>query len=503
MFDNILQGFLMMANFGTLAAAAVGVIAGIITGAIPGLTATMAMAVLVPFTFFVSPIIGIPFLLGVFKGAIYGGSIPAITINTPGTAAAAATTIDGHALAKKGETRRALEMALYACVFGDLFSTIILIFAAQMLAQVAMTFSSPEFAMLLLFSLTMVAAVGGKSMIRGLISAVAGGLIGMIGLDPMSGASRFTFGVPDLMGGISLIPLLIGLFALSEVLLQLERRQTTIAPTDGNGGPALPLREFFSHWRMLLRSSSIGTFFGVLPGMGAEIACWISYGIASKRSKKPKEYGKGSIEGVGAAESAANASCPADLIPMLAFAIPGDTVTAVLLGAFMAHNINPGPLLFEQHGPLVYSLFAVLIVSNLMLLVFGRIAIRWLRNIGMVPNGLLLPAVTALCFAGSFAVSSSYFDMFITLIGGVVGVVMRKLDVPTAPLVISLLLAPSLEQNIRQSLAFSDGSLDIFVTRPIAAGLLLLTVLSIAGFAWSRMRPGRTNDLEPTVQPRG
>lgn len=268
-----------------------------------------------------------------FKGAIYGGSIPAITLNTPGTAAAAATTIDGHALARQGQTRRALEMALYACVFGDLFSTIILIFAAQFLAQIAMTFSSPEFTMLLLFSLTMIAAVGGDSMIKGLISAMAGGVIGIIGLDPMSCSSRFTFDVPDLMGGISLIPLLIGLFALSEVLLQLEKRQKTIAPQGGDGGPKLPIREFFSYWKTLLRSSAIGNFFGILPGMGAEIACWISYGVASKRSKKPQEYGKGSIEGVAAAESAANASCPADLIPMLAFAIPGDTVTAVLLGA--------------------------------------------------------------------------------------------------------------------------------------------------------------------------
>lgn len=494
MLDNLIQGFLMMANFGTLAAAAVGVIAGIITGAVPGLTATMAVAVLVPFTFFVSPIIGIPFLLGVFKGAIYAGSIPAITINTPGTAAAAATTIDGYALARKGQARRALEMSLYACVFGDLFSTIILILAAQPLAQIAMTFSSPEFATLLLFSLTMIAAVGGESMTKGLMSALAGGVIGIIGLDPMSGVSRFTFDVPDLMGGISLIPLLIGLFALSEVLLQLEKRQKTITPQGDDGGPKLPIREFFSYWKTLLRSSVIGNFFGVLPGMGAEIACWISYGVASKRSKKPEEYGKGSIEGVAAAESAANASCPGDLIPMLTFGIPGDTVTAVLLGAFMAHNINPGPLLFEQHGPLIYSLFAVLIASNLMLLVFGRVAIRWLRNIGMVPNGLLLPSVVVLCFAGSFSVSSSYFDMILTLIGGVVGVIMRKMNVPTAPLIISLLLAPSLEQNVRQSLAFSDGSFAIFVTRPISAALLALTVISIVGFAWSHMRKAKTTE---------
>lgn len=493
MFENLLNGFIMMANFGTLAAAAVGVIAGIIVGAIPGLTATMAVAVLVPFTFFVSPLIGIPFLLGVFKGAIYGGSIPAITINTPGTAAAAATAIDGHALAQKGQTRRTLEMALYACVFGDLLATIVLIFAAQFLAQAAMSFSSPEFTALLLFSLTMIAAVAGGSMSKGLISAVFGGILGIIGLDPMSGEARFTFGTPDLMGGISLIPVLIGLFALAEVLLQLERRQRSVAVAGDNGGPKLPFREFIGHWRVLLRSSGVGTFIGVLPGMGAEIACWISYGIASKWSKKPQEYGKGSLEGVGAAEAAANATCPACLVPMLAFAIPGDTVTAVLLGAFMAHNINPGPLLFEQHGPLIYSFFAVLIASNLMLLVFGRVAIRWLRNIGSVPNGLLLPAVTALCFAGAFAVNSSYFDMFVVLVAGIAGVLMKKLSVPVAPMVITLMLSPTLEQNIRQSLAFSDGSLGIFFTRPISAGFLILTALSVAGFIWSRTRAARAS----------
>jgi len=490
MFDNIVQGILLMANINTVAAAAAGIIAGIIIGALPGLTATMGVAVLVPFTFFIPPTIGIPFLLGVYKGAIYGGSITAITINTPGTAAAAATMLDGHALARKGQAKRALQMALYACVFGDLFSTIILIFAAQALAQVALKFSSPEFTALLLFSLTMIAAVSGKSLIKGVISAISGVLIGIVGLDPMSGESRFTFSNSDLQGGISLIPLLIGLFALSEILLQQEKRQSTIAPVaSGTTEPTLTAREFFSHWKMLLRSSSIGAFIGALPGLGAEISCWISYGIASRRSKKPEEYGKGSIEGVGAAEAAANAVCPAALIPMLVFAIPGDTVTAVLLGAFMSHNINPGPLLFEKHGPLIYSFFAVLIVSNVMLLGFGWVAIRWLRNIGTISNGLLLPAVTSLCFAGSFAVNSSFFDIIVTLVGGVAGMIMRKLEVPIAPLVISVLLAPSLEQNLRQSLAFSDGSLDIFVTRPISAALLALTLASIIGIAWKQLRP--------------
>ncbi|WP_157966364.1 tripartite tricarboxylate transporter permease [Oceanibium sediminis] len=491
MLDLLAQGLALIMTPESIGAAVLGLGAGIVVGALPGLTATMAVAVLAPFTFFLDTTIGIPFLLGIYKGAIYGGSIPAIVINTPGTAAAAATALDGHALARKGQGRRALEMSLYASVIADMLATLVLIFVAAPLATVALKFSSPEFTMLFLFSLTMVSAVSGNSLTKGLISTALGIGLAIIGLEPMTGQMRYTFGMPDLMGGISLIPLLIGMFALSEILLQAESGAPAIdAVGQQKNEPRATWQDVKGSMRTIFRSSGVGVTLGALPGLGAEISCWISYGLAKRRSKKPEEFGKGSIEGVAAAEAGNNAVCPAALIPMLVFGIPGDTITAVLLGAFMAQGLLPGPLLFEKSGDVVYGLFVLLMLTNVLLLIFGFFAIRHLRKITLVPSGLLYPLVTVLCFAGAFAVNSSFFDLVIMVGGGFVGYLMRKTDVPIPPLVIAMLLAPGLESALRQSLVFSDNSLSIFVTRPISGAIvvLLVTVLSWMAFQAFRKR---------------
>jgi len=487
MLDRLLEGFLYIASFWSVASALLGLASGILIGALPGLTATMAVAVLTPFTFFMDASIGIPFLLGVYKGAIYGGSIPAILINTPGTAAAAATAIDGNALARKGEGRKALEMSLYSSVVADLLATLALIFVAAPLAAIALKFGPPEFTMLFAFALTMVAAVSGRSLLKGLISAALGVLLACIGLDPMSGYQRFTFDSVYLLGGVTLVPLLIGMFALSEILVQVERLRPH-ATTPDPGGSWVKLADFRRCLRTILRSTGIGTFLGALPGLGAEVSCWIAYGTAQRRSRRPEEFGKGSLEGVAAAEAGNNAVCPAALIPMMVFGIPGDTITAVLLGAFMAQGLLPGPLLFVNHGPVLYGLFAFLLVTNVMLLVFGLVAVRYLARIVLIPQPLLLPCVTALCFAGAFAVNSSYFDLIIMLAGGIAGYGMRKTGVPIPPLVIALLLAPGFENALRQSLLLSDQSLTIFVSRPISAGLTGLLALSLALFIWRGSR---------------
>jgi putative tricarboxylic transport membrane protein len=493
MLEKLIEGFIALLSFWSVVAALCGLVGGVIVGALPGLTATMAVAVLTPVTFFMPLEIALPFLLAVYKGAIYGGSIPAILINTPGTAAAAAMTMDGHALAQKGMARKALEMSLYAVVVGDLLATIVLITVAAPLAAVALKFSSPDFTMLYAFSLTMIAAVSGSSMVKGLISAAIGVLLACIGLDPMSGLERFTFGVVDLMGGVSLVPLLIGMFALSEILIQAEtgggKGKLTADPTSGAG---VTFSEFRKVFVSILRGTGIGAFLGALPGLGAEISCWISYGIAKKRSRHPEEYGQGSLEGVAAAESGANAVCPAALIPMLVFGIPGDTVTAVLLGAFMAQGLLPGPLLFVNHSEVLYGLFAFLLLTNVTLLVLGYGAIRYVVKIILIPKAVLLPIVATLCFAGSFAVNSSYFDVLVTVLGGFAGYVMRKTGVPVPPLVIALLLAPGFENALRQSLMFSDNSLIIFLTRPISAAIFALLVLVLAFSVWSGVRKKRT-----------
>lgn len=489
MLELLAQGFGLILNGPSLTAIVLGLLTGIVVGALPGLSATMAVALVSPFTFFMPPTIGIPFLLGLFKAAIYAGSIPAITINTPGTAASAATTLDGHELARQGHARKALEMSLFASIAGDLMGTAVLIVLAAWLASVALRFGPPEFVMLYLLAMVTITSVSGRHAGKALLSTAIGLLIGSIGLDPMSGAQRLTFGSVDLLGGVTLIPVLIGLFALSEVLVQSEaawRRQTTIV-VEGNG-PGLSRGELRQAAPTIVRSTGIGVAVGILPGIGAEIATWLAYGAARRRSREPERFGRGSLEGVAASESGNNAAVPACLIPMTVFGIPGDTVTAVLIGAFIAQGLVPGPLLFQNNGPLLYSLFASLIVGNLLLLIIGYMGIRVFQRITTVPASVLYPVVVALCLTGSYAVNSSVGDVGLTIIAGVAGYLMRAVHMPAAPLVIAMLVAPGLENALRQSLVLSGGSPAIFLSRPISAGLLLLIVIGAGLFLWRQLR---------------
>lgn len=483
MWDQVLGGIALAASPAAMLATLGGLALGILVGAIPGLTASITVAILTPVTFFMPPTIGIGLLLGIYKGAVYGGSIPAVLINTPGTPAAAATALDGNVLAKRGEARSALQMSLYASVFGDLFATMILFAVAAPLANFAVKFSSPEYTLLFIGSLTLIATVSGSDPRKGMLAAALGALVGCIGLDPMSGSQRFVFGVSDLMGGITLVPLLIGMFALSEVLDQIGSRQrsvknATIVETSGS-----PLRwsQFRQALPTMVRSSGIGAFIGALPGLGAEIACWVCYGVAKRRSKRPELFGKGSLEGVAAAESGNNATVPATLIPMLVFGIPGDVVTAVLLGAFIAQGLTPGPMLFINNGGIIYSLYALLVVTNIALVFFGLAAIRLFARVAEIPAGFVLACVVVMCFAGTYSINSSGFDLAVMVGGGVAGLAMRRTNIPVPPFIIAVLLAPLLESNLRQTLAFSEGSLMIFATRPIAA-VLLGMMLAILAF---------------------
>ncbi len=477
----------MLASPWTFLALSAGLAGGILIGALPGLTATMAVAVLAPFTFFMEATIGIPFLLGIYKGAIYGGSIPAILVNTPGTAAAAATARDGYALTQQGKSRKALELSLYSSMVADFLATLVLIMVAIPLAGIAIRFGSPEFALLYLIALTMIATVSGENFLKGLIAAGLGLLVASIGLDPMSGYQRFTFGNTDLLGGVSLIPLLIGMFALSEILMQLTHppgRMRDAGQAVEHGGERLKWAEFWELRPTILRSTSLGTFLGALPGLGAEIACWIAYGLARGRSREPEKFGKGSLEGLAAAESGNNAVVPAALIPMTVFGIPGDTITAVLIGALMAQGMMPGPLLIQQNPGFLFGLFLVLLVTNVLLLIFGLAAIRWLKQVTRIPPTVLYPCVLLLCVCGAYAVNSSTFDLLILVVGGGLGYVMRRTHFPIAPLIIGLLLGPGFESAVRQSLAFSNGSLAIFWSRPGSLTLLILLALVIFTMAW-------------------
>lgn len=498
MLADLASGFSLILDPAVIVTALAGLLAGILVGGLPGLTATMAVAVLAPFTFMMDTLIGLPFLLGVYKGAIYAGSIPAILINTPGTAAAAATAADGNAMARSGRARQALQISLYASVIADLIATIVLIAVAAPLASIAIKVGSPEFTLLYAIALTMVAAVSGQDLLKGMIAAVLGVMISFIGLDPMSGAQRYTFDNTLLLGGISLIPLLIGMFALSEILIRAEDQLTGARALDADRSTeGLSLSGLRRLMPTILRSTGIGTALGSLPGLGAEVSCWVAYGVAKRTSKTPEEFGKGAPEGVAAAEAGNNAVCPAALIPMTVFGIPGDTITAVLLGAFMAQGLMPGPLMFARDAETIYAIFAFLLISNVMLLFVGLWAIRYMQRIVLIPNALLYPAVAAFCFAGAFAVNNAAFDIVIMLVGGLAGYAMRKTGMPIAPLVIGMLLAPGLENSLRQSLTASRGSLLIFVEKPAALVLLLILAAIIALFVWRGWR--RADPTSPNL----
>ncbi|MDP7166336.1 MAG: tripartite tricarboxylate transporter permease [Nitrospinota bacterium] len=467
-----------------------GVFAGITVGAIPGLTSVMAIAVLVPFSFFMTPINGIPFLLGIHKGALFGGSIPSVLINTPGTAAAAATSFDGYPLAQKGEAKSAIQMALYSSTLGDSFSDIVLIVAAFPLAAVALLFGPTEFFALMVMGLTIISAVTGSSVLKGLLSMLIGILIGLIGQDIISGAERFTFGIGNIMDGVGTVPMLIGLFAVSEVLIQSEKKLSELSTPPETaylkGGRSLDLKELVNVKWTIMRSSFIGTAVGAIPGTGAAIATFISYALAKRGAKRPEEFGKGSYEGIAAAEAANSAVAGADLIPTLAFGIPGSASAAILMGAFMAQGLRPGPNLFQEHAATMYGIFTLLLLGNPIMLLQGKLLTPLFARIVTVRQSLLVPIILLFCVVGGFIYQNSIEDVKLALFFGLVGYGLRKLNFPLAPLVIAYILTASAEESMKQALVLSDGDFFVFLTRPISAFFIFLSVALLGMAVWKR-----------------
>lgn len=480
MWDSVLQGLSNFANLYNLMAIAGGMLMGVVVGAIPGLTGTMAVALALPFTFYMDPITGIILLVGIYKGAIYGGSISAILIKTPGTPAAACTVLDGYPLAQKGQARKALDMALYASCVADFISNISLIFFAGFIASFALRFGPPEFFLLICFSLTIIAGVAGKSLIKGLISAALGLLLATIGMDLVYGSDRLTFGNSDLMGGLNFIPVLIGLFALPELIdaavRGVNKGKSGLHRLEGGG---VNLKEFLHSLKSILRGSVIGVVLGAIPGIGGAPAAFMSYSEAKRGSKHPENFGQGELEGVAASEAGNNGCCGATMIPLLALGVPGDVITAVILGAFMVHNLTPGPMLFQQHLPLVYAIFVGIMLSSLMMLIMGKLCIRGFAKIADVPKQILFPVVLVLCFFGSYAVNNSMFDVLSAVFMGVLGYLMLRLGIPEAPFLIAFILGPMFEDNLRRSLLLSAGSPTIFFRSGICIFFMGLTALSI------------------------
>jgi putative tricarboxylic transport membrane protein len=484
----LFDGFVAIANLQSLAMIFLGVVVGVIVGAIPGLTTTMAMALAVPVTFFMPPLLGIPFLLGLYKGGIYGGSIPAILISTPGTGAAVATVLDGYPLTLKGKGKLALHTALYASVTADLLSDIVFIVLIAQLVLLARHFGPPEYFAVFVFALMMISMAAGKSPSKGLLSAAIGLLLSLVGTDT-AGQQRFTFGQLELVSGFSFVPVLIGLFAFSVIIENIVHRARGSALVGTPiSGERLTWPVAKSLLPTILRSTGIGILIGAIPGIGQPVAAMLGYSTAQRFSKKPEEFGKGSLEGVAGAEAGNNAVNGPSLIPLLTFGIPGDIVTSVLLGAFMVQGLRPGPELFVHHGDTMYAILIGMVIANFMMLVVGLMVAGQMSRLVTLPRYVLLPSVLALAVVGAYAVHNSIFDVGVMAVFGLVGYLMRRMEIPMAPLVIMLLLSHEMESNLIRSLIMFEGNLLGFAGRPIAAGLLLLTALLIVLSATARFR---------------
>ena len=453
---------------------------GVVIGALPGLNATTGAALLLPFTLTMDPLPAISIMTAIYCSATFAGAITAILINTPGTAASATTCLDGYPLAQKGQAGKALDMALYASCFADLVSNLSLILLVGYLAALVTSFGPPENFTLIFFSLTIIASVSGESLLRGFISAGAGLLLATVGLDLIYGTDRFTFGNANLLGGLAFIPLLIGLFAIPEILNGYARRGAPEkVPADPSGTRAT-FADFRRCFRSIFRGSLIGVVLGAIPGIGGAPSAFVSYSEAMRRSPNRKNFGKGELEGVAAAEAGNNGVAGSTMIPLLALGIPGDVITAVILGAFMVHGLRPGPMLFEQNIDLIYALFIGISISSLFLLIIGKAAIRMFRHIASIPMRYLYPIVMVLCVFGAYAVNNSFFDIYVMVAFGILGFIMMRMQVPSAPFLIAFILGPMLEDSFRQSLLLSQGSLTIFVRSWITWIFWTLTFLSVA-----------------------
>jgi putative tricarboxylic transport membrane protein len=499
------EGWALVAQPQTLLMIAAGVLIGLFVGAIPGLTANMGVAVLVSLTLTMEPTAAIGFLAGIWLGALYGGTIPAVLINMPGTPADIMSTLDGYPMSRRGEGGRAIGIGVLSSFLGGTISVLVLGVGAPLLAAVARNFGSAEYFAFVLLGLSVIAYVAGDSFLKGLASAALGLFLGTIGRDLLSGQLRFTFGQEGLNGGADFIAVVIGIFGMSEVLEQIYQRQHLRPPRrDAVRGIGAALRDVAPLRWVIARSSVVGTLVGALPGAGATIASVLAYGTQKRLSKTPEKMGTGAPEGLAASDSANNACTGGAMMTMLSIGIPGDSVTAILLGALIVQGVQPGPLLFDSDPELVSSIFLSLILANVFLLVFGLVAARRFVWILSVPSHLLLPAIIALSVIGTYAINNSTFDIGLMLAATVVGFLLSRAGIPKPPLVLALILGPILETNLRRLLELNrgdlGGSLMEILTSPAALPLFLA---ACAMFLLPLVQTllGRRGRRQPTTTP--
>ncbi|MFB0919027.1 MAG: tripartite tricarboxylate transporter permease [Clostridiaceae bacterium] len=462
----------------------VGTLLGFLGGSIPGISGTMMVVLLVPLTYSLKPDSAILSMVVVYCAAVFGGSISAILFRTPGAPESVATVLDGYPMTKQGKSAEALGLSVYGSAIGGIIGTLFLIFLTPQLAKVALAFGPPEYFGLTVLAMSVIASLGDDNQLKALISALIGLFLMTVGIDPMTGINRFTFGSQLMMSGFNFIPILIGLFAVSEILRRFERDTTKATGGDqaGNAKNANTSLPSFSTMRKLIpttiRGSVIGTIIGILPGIGATTAAMVAYSEEQRASKHKELFGTGLPEGVLAPETAHNAAASGAIIPLLALGIPGSATTAIMLGAFILHGIQPGPLIFKEQGPLVYTIFAGAMMANILILFIAKPFIKGFTQIIKVPFNILGPIIIVLCMVGSFAIRNNMLDVWITLIFGVIGYIFEKFDYPTSPIVIGSVLGALAENEFRRSMVMSSGSWGIFFSSPIAAGLIIFGVLS-------------------------
>lgn len=461
-----------------------GVAIGIIFGSIPGLSAAMAVALMLPITFTLTPSLGMNLLVAVYIGGISGGCISAILLNMPGTASSIATTFDGHPMAMKGEAMKALGIAIVFSFMGSIFSFIILTFFSPLLADVALKFTPAENFGICFFALTMVAILSSGNMVKGLLAGMLGLVFSMIGMSPIDGTARFTFGSRNLMAGFDTLTTLIGIFAVADILITAEsmnKKAGETIPVKKVKGFGFSMKEFVGFLPNFVRSALIGTGIGILPGIGGSTSGMLAYVTAKNTSKHPEEFGKGCPDGIVATESANNATIGGAMIPLLVLGIPGDGVTAMMLGGFLIHGLAAGPLLFVKNADVVYGIFAACMVCALIMLLVEWTCIKGFVQVLKVPKHILLPLILVLCAVGAYATNNRIFDVQSIMIFGIVGYLYHKLKLPTTPFVLCFLIGEMLETYLRRGLMLYK-SFGAFFTRPIFD---VFFFIAIAILCWS------------------
>ena len=480
---QLLQGFATIANPEVLLLMIVGTFGGLVVGALPGLSAFTALAIMLPFTFGMDSITGLCFLVAVYVGGCSGGLISAVLLGIPGTPASIATCFDGYPMAQQGKAKTALSAAIISSFVGGIFGAVVLSFLGPYIAKVALKLSPYDYFGLILFALTTVSSLAGDSLVRGLIACILGICLSCVGTDGLSSVYRYTFGITKLSNGFSMIPVLIGLFAVSQIMSnardKASMKSLDFSGTNQNSGEKYTIFDYAKHIRMIVPVSLMGLVIGILPGLGGNISNLMAYSYAKNTSKHPEEFGKGCVEGIIASETANNATVGGAMIILLTLGIPGDNATSVILAGFQMNDIAPGPLLFKTQGKLVYAILAAFVLANVLFFLMEYFGLPIFTKMLSIPSMLLLPIVIVCCFLGSYCANNNILDILIMVLFGVLGYVLKKFKYPLAPMVVGFILSPMLELYLRRSLMKTQGAWLPILSSPVAAVCCVMTVVTI------------------------